>query len=470
MNTQFKFKPKKIKYLSNVDTLDSSHKKITENINKRRNDLPNKTRRLNNLKEELNFLDNRCNEYANYIENRTKIIDEINSLEEELSQINNYEEEMEYYAKTYQILFNYYDMLDGQIESEINAKLDELENPRDDIPFSSSPNFNNHLDGLMESSANVSKLDDKPHNVLSDNITNNMEFQTETNDDMDTMSVNSFGTYTSYNTENTLMTTSSIVTRTTATTRTDNCINNFTDNVWNLDGTQIFNTIKSSKLDALNELSKLKRKEKKTTRKRVKNVELLVKEGNYNIFDFLHSNVVEDNKNEASIGGPTDANTNNNNGTGIENDKNKQNTENNSDDNNLTNTNGLNLNGTACKNISILRNKSIDYDVFDRAILYDDYKTSLGGYATKKKKTKICINCSIDKVLIYSEGIYACLNCGEVENCIIENDSSNYKDPMVDKPTFPYKRKNHFCELNLMILLVKVISKINGYFKINHIH
>ena len=34
-NCQFKFKPDKIKYLSNIDTLDSTHKKTIDNINKK---------------------------------------------------------------------------------------------------------------------------------------------------------------------------------------------------------------------------------------------------------------------------------------------------------------------------------------------------------------------------------------------------------------------------------------------------
>ena len=89
----------------------------------------------------------------------------------------------------------------------------------------------------------------------------------------------------------------------------------------------------------------------------------------------------------------------------------------------------------------------------DRASLYDDYKILLEGYFTHKKNNKICINCNIDKILIYSEGIYACVKCGDVERCIIENESTNYKDPMIEKPTFPYKRKNHFCEWILLIFL-----------------
>ena len=38
MSTNFKFKPDKIKYLSNIDTLDSSHKRVISEINKKRID------------------------------------------------------------------------------------------------------------------------------------------------------------------------------------------------------------------------------------------------------------------------------------------------------------------------------------------------------------------------------------------------------------------------------------------------
>ena len=58
MNSQFKFKPDKIKYLSNVDTLDSSHKKIIDVINKKRDDVHKKVEILNELRKELESLDN----------------------------------------------------------------------------------------------------------------------------------------------------------------------------------------------------------------------------------------------------------------------------------------------------------------------------------------------------------------------------------------------------------------------------
>lgn len=343
MNNQFKFKPDKNKYLLNVDTLDSTHKKIIDEFNKKRDDVNNKTIKLSRLKNDLEELDKKRTEFAslpNFIEIRAKLIENISNLENEIDEINNYEDETEYYAKTYQILFNYYDILDGQIKSEIND--DILKN-------NNQVEYNNCI---SETNVTSETNNSKEHNNL---------------------------------------------------TQVDE---------WEFDGIQIFNSTKVSTLDALNELLKKNKKEKKSTRKRIKNVETLIKDNNYDIFEFINA----DNKN---------------------------------------------IQEEQRNNI----NKIEEYSVTDRAKLYDDYKTTLEGYNSKKKHSKICTECGIDKVLIYSEGIYACMKCGDVENCIIENEITNYKEPMVEKPTFPYKRKNHFCEWNLLLaLLAKVIVKSNGYF------
>jgi hypothetical protein len=66
-NCQFKFKPDKIKYLSNIDTLDSTHKKTIKNFNNKRDDIPKKCRRLDKLKADLEELDNTNALNPNYI-------------------------------------------------------------------------------------------------------------------------------------------------------------------------------------------------------------------------------------------------------------------------------------------------------------------------------------------------------------------------------------------------------------------
>ena len=180
-------------------------------------------------------------------------------------------------------------------------------------------------------------------------------------------------------------------------------------------------------------MSKMKRKEKKTTRKRVKNVESLVRDSN-NIFDYLDANINLTNKknNDDDINKSTIINSNTLSKTNNE--------------DNATNIINLNITNSITINNCIISDK--EKEKYDRASLFEDYKILLDGYPTQKKINKPCINCGppVNKVLMYSEGFYVCLICGEVEKCIIENEITNYKDPMVEKPTFPYKRKNHFCE------------------------
>jgi hypothetical protein len=348
-SSQFKFKPDKIKYLSNIDTLDSSHRKTITNIHKKRENYPKKIKKLAKLKNDLINLDNN-NSDVNYITLRASLIQDIAELEEDIYSIENYEDEIEYYSKTHQILLNYYDIIDGQTLSEIeilennkntNSDIEQSDYYFSDIPLSTSENLKScqSNEDFMDSEASQmilnNKIENESVNLPTDNLTT----------------------------------------------------------TWDNDNFCIFNS-KSSKLDLLNQLSKLKRKEKKTTRKRVKNVESLIKDNN-NILDYI------DNYKRPEV---------------------------------------------------IIKQIPINNTVNDRASLFEDYKTLLEGHQSKKKYNKSCTKCNKDKVLIYSEGIYACLQCGEVENCIIESEVINYKDPMIEKPTFPYKRKNHFCELTSFIL------------------
>ena len=402
MSSQFKFKPDKIKYLSTIDTLDSSHKKIVTVINKKRDDVPKKEKKLEKLKNELKILDSKNSEIFNYISIRTKIIDEINNLTEEIDKIENYEDELEYYEKTHEILFNYYDIIDGHkiVSNDINNN--------------SINNINNN-NLILQSNYNHSDINQFEFSEIQiDNDKNNTKcnINTNSNDLYSDVQPNTTNNYT-----------------------TSNIINNNTSkkNDWEIDGIEIFKKSNElTKLDILNMNSKLKRKEKKTTRKRVKNVESLVRDSN-NIFDYLEGkNLSTNNKNINSTINNTISNV------------------------------------TKSENQEIQNKINItDLPKYDRASLFEDYKILLEGYPTQKKINKPCINCgpSTNKVLIYSEGIYVCLICGEVEKCIIENEITNYKDPMVEKPTFPYKRKNHFCE---WIKILFILNKIKYCLKLNY--
>lgn len=378
MSSQFKFKPDKIKYLSTIDTLDSSHRKIVNIINKKRDDVPKKEKKLLKLKNELKILDAKNSEIQNYINVRTKIIDEINQLTEEIEKIDNYEDELEYYEKTHEILFNYYDIIDGHkivsTDNINNNSINNINQSNINLPISSTTSQNQQSNNKYDILISDIKID---NNLNSINEQSSEMFQDIENDKV-------------INSEN-------------------NDIKKKDD--WDLDGIEIFKKSNElSKLDILNQMSKMKRKEKKTTKKRVKNVETLIRDSN-NIFDYLEGK-------------------------------------------NITGENNTNKNATVeTITTNVTDNKSSDVIVketikYDRASLFEDYKILLEGYPTQKKINKPCLNCgpTVNKVLIYSEGIYVCLICGQVENCIIENEITNYKDPMIEKPTFPYKRKNHFCE------------------------
>ena len=58
------------------------------------------------MKSDLVDLD-KSPDVNDYINNRSIIIDEILKLEEDINLIENYDDEIEYYFKTHQILFNY---------------------------------------------------------------------------------------------------------------------------------------------------------------------------------------------------------------------------------------------------------------------------------------------------------------------------------------------------------------------------
>jgi hypothetical protein len=364
---QFKFKPDKIKYLTNISTLDSSHSKISEDMVKKQENLPKKEVKLEKLKKKLDDI-NMNIENENFTNNKSQLLTDIDNLETEINEIKNYEKELDYYSRTYEILFNYYDIIDG------NSII-----PKEDLKNENINQINNELD------------------ICEDNNENNNENNNEE----------------------------------------DNTDNSFFKDI---SVTDIFRKDKVDKLEMLNYLSKLKRKEKKITRKRIKNIESLVKENN-NIFDYLDST-----KDKSEINNVK------------ENNEKYDNITEKKEENNFLNDN---LNNNVNNNIEIENNNNKKIKI-DRASLYEDYKTLLEGYFTQKKNNKVCINCNIDKMLIYSEGIYACIKCGDVERCIIENEISNYKDPMIEKPTFPYKRKNHFCEWIFFIFLTARKS-INSY-------
>lgn len=89
-------------------------------------------------------------------------------------------------------------------------------------------------------------------------------------------------------------------------------------------------------------------------------------------------------------------------------------------------------------------------DKINKKDIYDNYLTKLNKNEDNKvdyvKNYTYCFNCDQDKVLIQSEALYVCEQCGECDTILMENMKQSYKEPPKDVCVFNYKRETHFIE------------------------
>lgn len=90
----------------------------------------------------------------------------------------------------------------------------------------------------------------------------------------------------------------------------------------------------------------------------------------------------------------------------------------------------------------------IETFVTNKASLYDEYLilNRKNKYSRKKHNYLWCSDCNVEKVLVQSDGICVCKNCGKFDEIIMESDVPNYKEIGTEKPAYPYKRLNHLIE------------------------
>ena len=103
----------------------------------------------------------------------------------------------------------------------------------------------------------------------------------------------------------------------------------------------------------------------------------------------------------------------------------------------------------------ILR-KKIFFDYLDKVD-----KSNKKGKLSYVKNYTFCDNCNIEKILITSESLYVCEQCGECNSTIIETEKTSYKDNLIEISNFSYKRYNHFIELTIKYLFI-----LNIYYKL----
>ena len=172
---QFKFKPSKIKYQTNITSLDSSHTKFTDNVNKKKELIVKKKNKLTVLEKKLIFHDTNNIKNENYILERISILEEIDNIDNFLSEIEH--EELNYYSKTLNILLDYYNFNkvydDTNNDNDINnINKNNNGDTVNKLPEKNKPDKLSILNEISRNGKKEKKNIKKKNNVVSNNIFN----------------------------------------------------------------------------------------------------------------------------------------------------------------------------------------------------------------------------------------------------------------------------------------------------------
>jgi hypothetical protein len=113
-----KYKPEKLKYLSNVNTLDEVHRKHALSFTSKKQTLAEKRMQVNKYLTELEMLEKKGKEHFSVVDIKQKsyLREQIAILEEEIFDVDNGISELEYYSQTNDILTEYYNIVDDREE------------------------------------------------------------------------------------------------------------------------------------------------------------------------------------------------------------------------------------------------------------------------------------------------------------------------------------------------------------------
>ncbi len=294
--TSFKYKPNKIKYLDEINTLDSTHKNFAKRFTNDREDIVKKKKNMKKLNKQLKNLDDGGEFNTEVIKKMNTLKKEISKLAEQINDIENDKSEINYYSNAGDFIIDYYDEERNDNQSIETCNIKEKQ--------------------VIE--------EEKTH------------------------------------------------------------------------------------LDKLNSMSKMKRKPKKNTKKRVRNVQVNQK----SILDFFEDASQDEDKSKDT--------------------KTKEKDKDKTKDKKTTDSSSVDLKKR--------KNETTESGtVKNKATLYDQYMKIIDPSYNMNNKTRriaFCKNCEEDMLLLQTDGIYVCTECGEFENVIIESDIPNYKDQLQEKPAY----------------------------------
>ena len=390
--SQFKFKPDRPKYTVNTDTLDISHKKKINSFSEKENKLQKMKKKLINLEQKMVNMEINVSEISNFPSKKSNLSQEIIDLGIEIEQAENYTDELEYLSKVHDVVFDYYSLYDNQDNKqqyshqaiELSTMNEELKNESCEENDISSEN----------TSHNKRKKNEFSDSILSDD-------KNKTAKKNKSKTLENFVVSDSVKKEETLDKNKDKGRGKSKgkykgkndkdedkdkddddESDDDNVLENMND-----DGDDSIDSeleeILAKSFDKLSKLNKSSHKKRKEKKETKKRVKV---------------------------------------GTKV-------------------NTNKKDIFSYIDPNNEIQKNNNNS-----KAAYFRQYDILLNGTTNDKSLSRMCENCNIEEHMIYNEGIYVCPKCANTDNCIIESEITNYKDPMVEKTTFPYDRKNHFRE------------------------
>ncbi len=177
--------------------------------------------------------------------------------------------------------------------------------------------------------------------------------------------------------------------------------------------------------------------DKKKNPKLIKNNKPIIKNFNNkkNIIHFFQNN-------DSTI---SDINDNENNDN---NDGNKINENINDNDNNENNDNDNNDNDNDNNDDYYKGNMKYlsKQHILSKYLTFTDEDYVTNSFSVNNQNYDKCKNCNKEMLIIFSEGIILCKDCGIQEDILINSDKPSYKEPPKEMSYFAYKRINHFNE------------------------
>lgn len=149
MSVDYKYKPNKHTIRTSAKTIDEMHKEFVSGFKKNRDSVPNKKRKIASLEKELSNISNKgsINLDIDTLKKKSNIRKEIKKINDEIKGIESYNDEMNYYSRTGDVIYDYYDLTNGMLYGkDFNCDdFDKLmETQKSNNSYGSSKHFDNN--------------------------------------------------------------------------------------------------------------------------------------------------------------------------------------------------------------------------------------------------------------------------------------------------------------------------------------